>query len=85
METYGQLGVVMLSATVFVLSQISFFFRKLISIDVGYYVLLTFGSLIFIIAGLYLPQILKLKVAGLELEISPVDQIRTPETLGISK
>jgi tetratricopeptide (TPR) repeat protein len=57
----------------------------------GYYALLTFGSLLFMVVGLYLPQILKLKVAGIELEKSSVDQAATGEqaatggTLGISK
>lgn len=51
----------------------------------GYYALLSFGSLIFMIAGLYLPQILKLKVAGIELEKSSVDQITATGSLGIRK
>ena len=55
------------------------------ALSAGYYALLTFGSLIFMVAGLYLPQILKLKVAGIELEKSSVDQIGTGGTLGIRK
>jgi superkiller protein 3 len=57
----------------------------------GYYALLTFGSLLFMVVGLYLPQILKLKVAGIELEKSSVDQATVGDqafaggTLGISK
>lgn len=51
----------------------------------GYYALLSFGSLIFMVAGFYLPQILKLKVAGIELEKSSVDQITTTGSLGIRK
>jgi len=51
----------------------------------GYYALLTFGSLLFMVVGLYLPQILKLRVAGIELEKSSVDQAATGGTLGISK
>jgi tetratricopeptide (TPR) repeat protein len=43
-------------------------------LPVGYYSLLTFGSLMFMVIGLYLPQILKLKVAGIELEKSSIDQ-----------
>jgi tetratricopeptide (TPR) repeat protein len=54
-------------------------------LEAGYYVLLSFGSLLFAIAGLYLPQLLKLKVAGIELEKNAVDQIATPGGLGISK
>jgi tetratricopeptide (TPR) repeat protein len=38
---------------------------------------LLFGSLLFLMAGLYLPQVLKLKVAGIELEKSVPDQLTT--------
>ena len=54
-------------------------------LEAGYYVLLSFGALLFAIAGLYLPQLLKLKVAGIELEKNAVDQIATPGGLGINK
>jgi hypothetical protein len=53
--------------------------------SVGSYALLTFGSLIFMVAGLYLPQILKLKVGGIELEKKPVEQITTSVSLGITR
>jgi len=46
---------------------------------------LAFGSLVFMVIALYLPQILKLKVAGIELEKSSVDQIQTSRTLGIRR
>ncbi len=49
------------------------------------YALLSFASLVFMITGLYLPQILKLKVGAIELEKGAVDQIKTSGTLGISK
>jgi len=54
-------------------------------IDGGYYVLLTFGLLLFMVVGLYLPQVLKLKVAGIELEKGTIDQARAGGILGISK
>lgn len=60
-------------------------------LPVGYYALLTFGSLLFMVVGLYLPQILKLKVAGIELEKSSLDQAAVGDqafaggSLGISK
>jgi hypothetical protein len=38
---------------------------------------LVFGSLLFLMAGLYLPQVLKLKVAGIELEKSAPEQVTT--------
>lgn len=47
------------------------------------YSLLTFGSLIFMVAGLSLPQLLKLKIAGVELEKSSVDQIQPSGKIGI--
>ncbi|MBM3235438.1 tetratricopeptide repeat protein [Candidatus Poribacteria bacterium] len=86
MEKLGPPLISVSSLFVFILSQCSFFFGKPnISIEVGYYALLTFGSLIFTVAGLSLPQILKLKVAGIELEKSSVEQITTPGPIGISK
>jgi hypothetical protein len=85
LERIGPWLLTILSLVVFVLSQSNFFFSipgK--QIDVGY-VLLTFGSLMFILAGLSLAQLLKLKVAGIELEKSAVDQITTSGGLGISR
>ena len=69
-ERVGPLVISLPSLTVFILTQGSFFFGKPIeSLDsVGYYALLTFGLLIFMVAGLSLPQLLTLKVAGIELE-----------------
>ena len=49
------------------------------------YILLTFGSLTFIVVSLYLPQLLTLKIAGIELEKSTVDQIQVTGSLGITK
>ena len=86
LERIGPWLLTILSLVVFILSQSNFFFSipgK--QIDTGYYVLLTFGSLMFILAGLSLTQLLKLKVAGIELEKSAVDQITTSGGLGISK
>jgi hypothetical protein len=54
-------------------------------IEVGHYAILTFCSLLFMVVGLYLPQILKLKVAGIELEKSSVDQAQARATLGLRK
>ena len=92
LEVFGPLTIFFLSVIVFISSQSSFFigkpfivYGKSIDLKVEYYVLLTFGSIIFMMAGLYLPQILKLKFGGIELEKSPVEQITTPSTIGISK
>jgi tetratricopeptide (TPR) repeat protein len=54
-------------------------------VETGYAVLLMFGSIIFMVAGLYLQQISKLKFGGLELEKSSGDQTRVATSLGISK
>ena len=75
-----------MSLGVFSLSQANFFIGTPGKpIEIGYYVLLTFGSLMFILAGLSLTQLLKLKVAGIELEKSAVEQIATRRSFGISK
>lgn len=55
------------------------------TINAAQYILLTFGSLTFMVVSLYLPQLLKLKIAGIELEKSTIDQIKVTGTLGISK
>jgi tetratricopeptide (TPR) repeat protein len=55
------------------------------ALDTGYYVLITFGCLLFMIAGLYLSQLSKLKVGAIELEKSSIDQITTSSSLGIIK
>ena len=60
-------------------------FENVPDVPAGYYALLTFGSLLFMVVGLYLPQILKLRVAGIELEKSSIDQAGAGGTLGISK
>ncbi|MBI4377606.1 MAG: tetratricopeptide repeat protein [Nitrospinae bacterium] len=87
MEKGGPPLIVTLSLITFILSTISFFFGKPNDYikDPLHYAVLTFGSLIFMVAGLYLPQILKLKVGSVELEKSPVEQITTQIPLGISR
>lgn len=85
-EKIGPLLILVPSSIILALGQSSFFFgRPNNSINIGSYMILTFGSLVFMVIGLYLPQILKLKVAGIELEKSSVNQITTSGTLGISK
>lgn len=58
---------------------------SLAKIGVGEYSAITFGAMMFIVIGLFLPQIQKLKGAGIELEKSPVNQITTSAALGIKK
>jgi tetratricopeptide (TPR) repeat protein len=92
-EGWGRVVIMVFSAIIFVLAQANFFFgwpsRQIdgrpFAIDGKYYVMMTFGGLVFMIAGLFLPQLLKLKVAGFELEKSTLDQITSAGTLGITK
>jgi hypothetical protein len=97
-DWFGPLFVFSASAVVFVFAQLDFFFRettlhtwfrlpaKASSItSPTLYTAITFGSLLFMIAGLYLPKVLKLKVAGIELEKASVNQVSAPSTLDISR
>ena len=79
-------------AAVFVLVQLDFFFHGygLLSPKKGIedpltYGTLTFGSFLFMIAALYLPDLLKLKVPGIELEKTAANQVSSPSSLGISR
>jgi tetratricopeptide (TPR) repeat protein len=58
---------------------------RLERIQIGYYALLAFGALLFIIASAFLPQLTRLKVAGLELEKSTVERVETVRSIGIDK
>jgi hypothetical protein len=49
------------------------------------YITVTLGALLLMVASCYLPQLLKLKVPGIELEKAAVDQITTLGPVGISK
>jgi len=76
------------SLFVLIIVQSTFFFgvpNDKISINTAYYITLTFGSLIFIVVGLFLPEIQKLKGAGIELEKGTVTQISSSGSLGINK
>jgi tetratricopeptide (TPR) repeat protein len=95
LELLGPLLLCVLATIVFTLAQISFFFpdarvfgaglKSALSDSPGYYALTTFGALTFFIAGLYLPQILKLKVGAITLEKASVEQIAAPLSLGLKR
>ena len=51
----------------------------------GYYVLISFGAILFMIAGLYLPKLLKLKVGVIEIEKNSPSEINEISLLGIQK
>jgi tetratricopeptide (TPR) repeat protein len=84
-----------ISLILFLITQYLFFTGKAVfwdesakglrSMGEGYHALLTFGSLVFMIAGLSLPQLLKIKIAGVELEKSTIEQAQSWSNLGISK
>ncbi|QJW89088.1 tetratricopeptide repeat protein [Spirosoma taeanense] len=50
----------------------------------GFYGLITFASLLFIIAGLVLPELTKLKVGSIELEKTRLETITTTPSLNVS-
>jgi tetratricopeptide (TPR) repeat protein len=60
-------------------------FKGFEQFEPGYYVLLTFAAFIFMVTGLFLQKITKLKFGAMELEKSTVDQITTSTPLGILK
>jgi tetratricopeptide (TPR) repeat protein len=83
-ERFGPRIILLGTATIFTVAQISVI-KHWPMADLGptNYTLLSFGSLLFAVAGLSLPQLLKLKVPGIELEKSVVEQIAPAGALGI--
>ncbi|MFE7630124.1 tetratricopeptide repeat protein [Kocuria sp. NPDC057446] len=82
----GPLLIGVLAFAIFVLAQLCFFWGDPFpELQPAYHGTLTFGSLVFLIASLYLPSLLRLKLAGVELEKRPVEQIGTSMPLGISR
>lgn len=84
MEKLGPLSIFVAAAFLLVVTQFSFYGGGRIK-DLASYISISFGSIVLMIAGLSLPRLLKLKVAGIELEKSSVEQITTSGTLEISK
>ena len=96
-DVTGPAIVLIFAAAVFVFAQLDFFFQGSaihtflrlpwpgVIKDATFYSVLSFGSLLFMIAGLYLRKVLKLKVFGIELEKAAIDQVSAPSTLGISR
>ena len=70
-DVVGSIVIFLAACLVFVLAQLIFLTEKNATI----YTSLTFGSLLFMIAGLYLPKVLKLKLPGIELEKASVGQV----------
>jgi hypothetical protein len=76
-----------LALVVFAITQASFYDRHLAPIHhltSATYVTLTFSSLLFVIAGVALPQLSKLSVAGMSLEKASATQATAPTSFGIA-
>jgi hypothetical protein len=82
----GMVLIVSLAVLTFVLAQIDFFLvtARAHRLASAIYGLLTFGALLFIVVGLFLPEILKLRVGSIELEKSAASE-QTSAGLGIQR
>jgi tetratricopeptide (TPR) repeat protein len=59
--------------------------RRFVPIKIGSYAALAFGSLVLLVAGLYLKQISKLKFGGIELDKSPIEVTSITGPIGVTK
>ena len=85
MEDWGPSLILALSLVVFLVVQLKFL-KNPQFLPPSEYITVTLGSLLLMVASCYLPQLLKLKVPGIELEkTAAVDQITTLGPVGISK
>jgi tetratricopeptide (TPR) repeat protein len=86
LDLFGPLVIFVASTFVFLVAQHDFLFREAaVRPDAKVYIALTFGALVFMVAGLYLPKVLKLKVPGIELEKTSIDRVAAPSTLDIKR
>src|SRR5262249_36396624 len=77
-------------AGLFLFAQLDFFFPSWLPSrsphsESSVYISLSFGALIFMVAGLYLPKVQKLKGPGIELDKTTVDRVSAPVSLDISR
>jgi tetratricopeptide (TPR) repeat protein len=96
-EIAGQVVVFIASASVFLFAQLDFFLRntalhRALGLPAGplldgpgYYVSVTFGALVIMIAGLSLPKLLTLKVPGIELKKASADEVAFTSSLGVRR
>jgi tetratricopeptide (TPR) repeat protein len=83
-ERIGPILVAGLALIVFALTQASMVAqRPMSSVDGSMYATLSFGALLFVVAGLCLPRLLRLKIAGMELEQSSLERAPVPKPLGV--
>jgi tetratricopeptide (TPR) repeat protein len=84
-ERFGPMLTITLALIVFCLAQAWVSTGWPTHLAPGLYVTLTFSALLFVIAGIFLPRLLKLKVGGIELEKTSVSQVGTATQLGIAR
>ena len=87
-EVWGPVFIFCLSVFLFLITQLVFIKwptvgGPMVKDAVGY-TSLTLASLLFMVAAVYLPQLLKLKLPGIELEKASVGQVSAP-SIGISR
>jgi hypothetical protein len=83
-ERMGPALVAGLALVVFALTQASVLAQEPLSkVDGSMYALLSFGALLFVVAGLCLPRLLRLKIAGMELEQSALERAPLPRRVGV--
>jgi tetratricopeptide (TPR) repeat protein len=82
-ERYGPWAIFACALSLLVLAQVEFFVFHHLSASV--YATLTLGGFVLAIAGLVLPELLKLKVGGFELEKSSVEQQQRPTSFNLSR
>jgi tetratricopeptide (TPR) repeat protein len=84
-ERVGPVMVAALALAVFGVTQVSLIdHRPMRSLSATMYATLSFGALLFVVAGLYLPRLLRLRIAGMELEKTPVEQKPAPTPLKLN-
>lgn len=84
LERYVPLLAFFAAAVPFGFAQWKFFWQADKEFGAAAYTTLTFGLLALMVVSAYLPQVLKLKFGGLEMEKSNVNQVATLGTLGIT-
>jgi tetratricopeptide (TPR) repeat protein len=81
-DVWGPIIIFCLSVVVLVIAQLVFILTE--RLQSSAYVSLSFASLLFMVAAVCLPQLLKLKLPGMELEKASVSQVAAP-SIGISR
>jgi hypothetical protein len=83
-DVFGPVTIFCFSVLVFLFAQLAFMNKLLQQIDATAYGSLTFASLLFMVAAVYLPQLLKLKLPGIELEKTSIDRV-SARSIGIGR